>query len=261
MKREELREKVAQILINGGKDMQEANIILQDIRPFTEVAIKEEKRAIKIAKQRCKNIPLQYLLETTTFWGVTIRCNKNVLIPRPETEYLTDIVIKTEKEAKSVLDLCCGSGCIGLAIKKHTKADVDLADVSRKAIKETKLNAKNNNLKVNVIQSDLFDKIITKYDLIVSNPPYIKTTDLAALQPEVKMEPKLALDGGKDGYDFYREIIEKAPNFLNKNGKIYFEIGQEQGKEVAKLLKKDFTNIVVMQDYNGIDRIVYATLK
>jgi len=260
MKKEQLREKLAQILINGKKEMCEANIILKDFLPFDEVSKKQVRKFIGIAKKRCKNIPLQYLLKTTSFLGVVIRCNRNVLIPRPETELMTDTIIKNEKEIKNVLDLCCGSGCIGLAIKKAKNIEVDLADISSKAIKEVKRNAVNNDLNVNIIKSDLFDKISSKYDLIVSNPPYIKTEDLKNLQPEVKKEPKVALNGGKEGYDFYVKIIKDAPKFLNIGGKIYFEIGQGQDKEVIKLLKKGFKEITVIKDYNNIDRIICGTL-
>ncbi len=261
MKREELREKTAKILINGGKEISEANIILKEIPPYSEVSKKQAKTALHIAKKRCKNIPLQHLLKTTGFMGLTIRCNKDALIPRPETELMADTIIHNEKNIKSALDLCCGTGCIGLSIKKHLNAEVDLADISKRAIKECTKNAVNNELSVKIIQSNLFDKITSKYDLIVSNPPYIKSEDIKTLQPEVKKEPVLALDGGKDGYDFYREIISKAPQFLNENGRIYFEIGQGQSEEIVKMLKENFKNIRVLQDYNEIDRIICATLK
>lgn len=261
MKREELREKIVRILVNGGKNMREANVMLHGITMFSDVPDKEAKRLLKVAKKRCKDIPLQYLLKETKFMGLNIRCNKNALIPRPETELMVDIIVRNEKGVESVLDLCCGTGCIGLSIKKHLNVNVDVADISDKALREVSKNAKNNQLDVNIIKSNLFDKINSKYDLIVSNPPYIKTEDIKKLDKEVQKEPVLALDGGIDGYDFYRRIIEKAPEFLNKNGRIYFEVGEGQAKEVSKLLKSKFKNIQVLQDYNDIERIVCATLK
>lgn len=261
MKREELRERIIKILVNGGKNIREANIILQDIPMFSNIPEKEARQKLRMAKKRCSDIPLQYLLKDTNFMGLTIRCNKNALIPRPETELLTDFIIHNEKEIKNALDLCCGTGCIGLALKKHLDIDVDLVDISSKALKEAKANAKTNQLKVNIIKSNLFDNVKSKYDIIVSNPPYIKTEDIKHLDKEVRREPKLALDGGQDGYDFYRVIVEKAPEYLSENGKIYFEVGEGQAKEVARLLKKGFKNVKLLRDYNGIDRMVYATLK
>ena len=222
---------------------------------------KEEYSKIKkLVLKRSKHEPLQYIIGEVEFCGNRIKVNKNVLIPRNETEQLCDIVSKTAN-GKKVLDLCCGSGCIGLGIKANSGADVSLVDVSQKALNVANINAKLNNLNVKLIKSDLFNNVKGKFDIIVSNPPYIKTKDLETLQAEVKREPVLALDGDEDGYSFYRKIIKQAPEFLNKNGVIYFEYGVGQAKTIEKLLKKNFECIRIIKDYYNKNRFIYAKLK
>lgn len=232
----------------------------------TELLLKEEiteEEYLKIKRlilKRAKHYPLQYLIKYVEFYGNKIYVNKSVLIPRNETEQLCEMVSKTANN-KSVLDLCTGSGCIGLGIKANSTATVTLSDVSSKAIYVAKKNAKLNNLTVKIVKSDLFENIKGKFDIIVSNPPYIKTKDLSGLQPEVKFEPMLALDGMADGYYFYRKIINQAVNFLNPGGEIYFEYGVGQSKTIAKLLSKRFECIRIIKDYYNKNRFIYAKLK
>lgn len=229
---------------------------------LTKVTITEDeyKQIKRLVIKRSKHEPLQYIVGEVEFCGNKIKVNKNVLIPRNETEQLCDLVSKTAND-KKVLDLCCGSGCIGLGIKANSSADVTLADVSLKALNVAKNNAKLNNLNVTFVKSDLFKNVKGKFDIIVSNPPYIKTKDLETLQPEVKNEPMLALDGETDGLSFYRQIINDAPRFLNKSGEIYFEYGIGQAKAIEKLLKKNFECIRIIKDYYNKDRFIYAKLK
>lgn len=226
----------------------------------TELTKKEYKKIKRLVVKRASHYPLQYIIKNVEFYGNRISVNKNVLIPRNETEQLCEMVAGVSN-GKKVLDLCTGSGCIGLGIKANSSADVTLADVSKKALSVARKNAKQNGLNVKIVKSDLFSNIKEKFDIIVSNPPYIKTSVLKTLQPEVQFEPMLALDGMEDGYYFYKKIIEEAPKFLNKFGEIYFEVGIGQAKTVAKLLSKHFECIRIVKDYYNKERIVCAKLK
>lgn len=226
---------------------------------------KNYKRYMKLISKRCKHIPLDKLIGFTEFYNLKIPYNKNVLSPRQETELLVERVIKDIKNHKDlkVLDMCSGSGCIGLSISKETDTKVTLSDISKKALKVAKRNGKYNYVEnVNFVNSDLFNNILDKYDIIVCNPPYIKTSDLEKLEIEVRdFDPILALDGGKDGLEFYRKIIKVLPQFLNTSnnyGYIYFEIGIDQSKDICKMLEKDFENIEIVKDYAGIDRFIIA---
>jgi release factor glutamine methyltransferase len=209
--------------------------------------------------------PLQQIIKNVEFLNIKLKINKNVLIPRFCSELLCDIIIKDiSKKGNNfcVLDLCCGSGALGIAISKNTNNDVWLSDVSDKALYVARKNAKLNHVNVKIVNSDLFKNISEKFDLIVSNPPYIPTSEINLLQEEVKnFEPVLALDGGSDGLKFYKEIIKNAPNFLNKNGEIYFEIGNNQATQIKKMLTKNFCDIKILKDYENKNRFIYAMLK
>ncbi|MCL2375129.1 MAG: peptide chain release factor N(5)-glutamine methyltransferase, partial [Firmicutes bacterium] len=206
------------------------------------------------------------------FYGNRIIVNHNVLIPRFETEILCEKAIEiVERMANNVgavahdrpqiLDLCTGSGCIALTLAKKTSAKIVASDKSEKALSVAKNNVEGTD--VEVVFSDLFDNLKgRKFDLIVSNPPYIKSDDIEGLEIEVKSyEPLEALDGGKDGLDFYRKIIATAPNHLKKGGVILFEVGQGQADEVAVMLEKDFVKVEKIKDLDGIERIVRGEVK
>lgn len=215
----------------------------------------------KAVRRRAKHVPFGVVVGESDFMGVRIKENKHTLSPRPETALLCEFVLK-ENHDLSVLDMCTGSGCIGLALKKGGFLDVTLCDVSREALRCAKHNAKYNSLDVKYIRSDMFERVVKTYDIIVSNPPYICHDDIGGLSVEVrKYDPKLALDGGQDGLRYYRIIAEVAPQFLTRCGKLYLEIGQGQENDVVKLLEKHFTNIQVFPDYAGINRIIKAELK
>ena len=213
--------------------------------------------------RRSKHEPLDSIIGFTEFYGLQVPFDKDTLTPRQETEILVDNVVKDiGNQNVKVLDLCSGSGCIGLAIAKSTKAFVYLSDISGVALDISMRNAKLNNVEVNYIKSDLFDSITDKFDVIVSNPPYIKTGDLESLEDEVRLfDPMLALDGKDSGYYFYEKIIQDLKHHLNQNGKIYFEVGIDQAQYVSDLLQHDFKDISVIKDYSGVERIVTATLK
>ena len=162
-----------------------------------------------------------------------------------------------ENNLKSCLDMCCGSGIIGITINKETNIKVTCADISIKALRVAKRNINLHKANINIIKSNLFCKIKNRFDIIVSNPPYIPTQDIEKLDSVVKNhEPHLALDGSSDGLKFYREIIAQAPNFLNNNGWLCFEVGINQAKEVEELLKNNFKNVKIVKDYNNIERVV-----
>ena len=162
-----------------------------------------------------------------------------------------------------VLDLCTGSGCIAITIAKNTDAKVYAVDISEAALTVAKKNATTHNANVKFINSDLFNNLKKeKFDIIISNPPYIRSKDILALEDEVKKnDPLISLDGGEDGLYFYREIAKSAPKYLNKNGKIFLEIGINEAKSVKKLLQNNFENIKIKKDYSGIDRVVIADIK
>ncbi|MBQ7579051.1 MAG: peptide chain release factor N(5)-glutamine methyltransferase [Clostridia bacterium] len=228
-----------------------------------EVCKKKEKKILTLARKRAKGYPLTLILSSASFYGRDFYVSKHCLSPRPETELLVEWAISDNLNNKTVLDLCTGSGAIGLTILKEAKPkNVVLSDVSTRALKVAKKNLKKLNVSAKIVRSNLFNKIHEKFDVIISNPPYIKNSDFKNLDVEVKChEPKLALIGGEDGLDFYKRIIEEAPKHLNGGGKVYFEIGINQSKEISKMLEKDFENIIVKKDYAGIDRMIRASVK
>ena len=220
--------------------------------------LREYDKFITILNKRMAGIPYAYIVGHKEFMKLDFEVNKNVLIPREDTEVLVQEVIKLNR--KRILDMCTGSGCIAISLAKYMEgAKVDAVDISERALTIAKVNAKKNNVEVNFIKSNLFEEVKGKYDVIVSNPPYIKTQELETLQPEVKHEPQKALDGGKTGLFFYKKIIREAPKYLSKNGILIFEIGYDQAEEVKKLFAKNqYQNIEVIQDLSGNDRVIKA---
>lgn len=215
-------------------------------------------------EKRLKHIPLAYIFGETEFYGLKFVVSKDVLIPRLDTEILVEKLIdeiNSRKGEISVLDIGTGSGAIAVTIAKETKAKVSAVDVSDKALEIAKKNAEINGVNVDFIHSNLFKNVKEKYDIIVSNPPYIESTEIDKLMPEVKdFEPLLALDGGKTGLEFYEKIIEQASKYLNPHGKLYFEIGYNQGETVSKLMKDKFKNVLCLKDYLGNDRVIIGEM-
>lgn len=221
--------------------------------------------------RRCEHIPTQYIVGSTEFMGYEFEVMEGVLIPRPETELLVERAIELSKDIPrvKVLDMCCGSGCIGISYELLRRSQgktgdvLHLADISDSAIELTDRNARKHDINCNIIKTDLFSNIDTTYDIIISNPPYIRTSDIDELEEEVRIhEPRLALDGFFDGLHFYREIIKDAVKRLTVNGIIAFEIGYDQYEDVSRLLEKSgFTDITLTKDYASLDRIVTACRK
>ncbi len=215
----------------------------------------------KIAKERITGRPLWYCMGDTNFYGYTIKVDERVLIPRPETELLVYNALDYLDERKKVLDLCTGSGAIAIALKKERNPLVTAVDKSMDALDLAKENAKQNGVDVKFIWSDMFSALAgRKFDVIISNPPYIKSEDIKGLQTEVKdFEPKMALDGGEDGLDFYRIIAEEASEHLVVGGVLLLECGIGQATEIAKMLT-GFSSVEIIKDYEYTDRIVKAVL-
>lgn len=217
----------------------------------------------RLIERRSKRIPLSYVIGTRDFFGLTFKVDENVLIPEQETELLVEEVIK-HSEGKSVLDMCTGSGCIAISIALFGKpSKVAASDISEKALEVARENAKSLKAgEISFIQGDMFENVTDKFDIIVSNPPYIETREIDELMPEVRdYIPRLALDGDIDGLKFYRIISKEAVKKLNKNGRIFYEIGYNQSRAVASiLLENGFTDVKIMKDYSGLDRIVMAKL-
>ena len=215
----------------------------------------------ELTAERIKGKPLSYVLGNADFYGYEIKVDERVLIPRPETEELVSEVLKVVKNTDKVLDLCTGSGAIALVINKKSGAAVTATDISEAALEVAKENFKQFDAAVETRLIDLYGDLSEKFDIIVSNPPYIKTEEIDTLDKEVKdYEPRIALDGGEDGLDFYRRICEGAKLRLNEHGKLFLEAGYGEAEEIKKMLENDF-NVEIIKDISGIDRIIKAELK
>lgn len=229
-----------------------------------EISKEQEKEYMQNVEKLIKGIPLQHITQSQEFMRLNFFVNEDVLIPRPDTEVLVEEVLDITKRLTrpNILDLCTGSGAIAISIAKYAKnAVIYASDISKKALKVAKTNAKNNNVeeRIKFIESDLFNNIPNmKFDIIVTNPPYIRTGDIKHLQKEVQNEPIIALDGGIDGYDFYRKISSKAYEYLKYNGYLCMEIGYDQKEFVMDILEyeKRYNKTYSKKDLYDNDRII-----
>lgn len=210
-----------------------------------------------------EGIPLQYITNVQEFMGMDFYVDENVLIPQPDTEILVEEVLNLigKQENLSLLDMCTGSGAIAVSIAKNTNnCKVYAVDISNSALEVAKKNAIRNEVdeKIEFINSNMFEKldINKKFDIIVSNPPYIETDIIKQLDIQVQNEPKIALDGGFDGLDFYRNILANSKKYLKENGTIAMEIGYNQRKAVTDLFKTQYKNIYCKKDLSGNDRVI-----
>ena len=238
----------------------------------------DEFTAMRYAKsisKRATHYPYQYILGFTYFLDYTFFCEEGVLIPRYDTEglVLKAIEMAPDKDI-DVLDMCTGTGCIGISYYLMRSRDgyddnVTLADISEDALELAKKNARELGAHIDIIKTDLFEELknekgrpIKRYDMILSNPPYIKTSDMKNLIKDVRdYEPRLALEAGADGLRFYRRIIAEALNFLKDGGRLIMEIGYDQYMEVEELMREaGFKEIYKMKDMSGLDRVIYGTL-
>ncbi len=236
-------------------------LIVYDEKSLTK---KQEEDYLETVERLISGIPLQHITNKQEFMKMDFYVDNNVLIPRPDTEVLVEEVIKIAKEikAKKILDLCTGSGAIAVALAKYIEnSEITALDISEKALKIAELNAKKHevNQQITFIQSNLFEDLPKeKYDIIVSNPPYIKKEIIETLEEEVKKEPYIALDGGWDGLDFYRRIVDQSYEFLKYKGYLCLEIGYDQKIDVIELIEQEqkYTNTYGKKDLYGKDRVI-----
>lgn len=242
--------------------MSETDLILNRT---TEISEEKETEINSMIDSRLEGRPIQYILGEWDFCGLTFKVNESVLIPRPETEILCEYVLDYIKDLEKpyVADLCAGSGCIGLTIK-NKRPDVYMnlfeksMDAARCISENVQLLCPNQFLVITV--GDIFQienyETVPEFDVIVSNPPYIKTAELDSLQREVQSEPRMALDGGEDGLDFYRFIIDEWIRFLKSDGLFAFECGEDQADDIALMLKNKGFSVQILKDYRDVDRFV-----
>lgn len=225
-----------------------------------QAATEQEERFREMLERRMNHEPVQYITGEQEFCGLSFCVQPGVLIPRPETELLAEAVF-TDAKGKRVLDMCTGSGCIAVTVAKlGGPAFTAASDYSTEALAVAKENAKRLDADVTFFQGDLFENVEGAYDIIVSNPPYIKSKVIEELMPEVKeFEPRMALDGTEDGLLFYRRITAEAKRYLKPGGRLMFEIGHDQGETVPGILSAEgYDSIEVKKDYAGLDRMVFA---
>ena len=238
-----------------------------DLYAKSEMELKEFQQETyeRFIRQRSENIPLQHLTGEQEFMGITFKVNRDVLIPRQDTEVLVEEAMIAAMDGDRVLDMCTGSGCILLSLMKYKNdikgVGVDISEAALAVAVENYERLKDEiSGSAQFIHSNLFDKVDGLFDIIVSNPPYIRTADIADLQKEVREhDPEGALDGGEDGLVFYRKIAATAVNYLEKDGKLIFEIGFDQAQDVMDILEENgYTDIRVIKDLAGLNRVVYA---
>ena len=277
--KEAMRKGMIKLKTNNVKEPNlKARLLMQYIlnRPREYILVHDDKQLtlrqnvdyFKLIKKLIEGVPLQHITHQQEFMKLIFYVDENVLIPRPDTEILVEEVIKLAKSinAKKILDLCTGSGAIAVSLAKYIEgSQITATDISRKALSIAKLNATNNNVedKITFVSSDLFQNISEeKYDIIVSNPPYIKRKVIKTLDEEVKREPIIALDGGNDGLDFYKKIIRNAYQYLKYKGYLCLEIGYDQKDEVIDLINKEekYIDTYSKKDLFDNDRIVITKL-
>lgn len=233
-----------------------------------KLTCEQQKTYIEYITRRANGEPLSYITGVKEFMSLEFKVNKNVLIPRPETEHLVELTLNWAKKqhCPSILDLCTGSGAIAVSLSYYlkNKARVYGADISADALETAQKNADYNNANVDFFAMDAlnFIEIPQKYDAVISNPPYIETDIINTLDANVKnYEPHIALDGGSDGLIFYKRITNNARKILKPKGLLAFEIGHNQGDSVKKLMANNFYDVKIQKDLAGLDRIVYGYLK
>lgn len=228
-----------------------------------EVSEAEEEQYRRALEQRAVHVPLQHLLGYQDFMGLRFQVNEYVLIPRQDTEILVEEAMRYLHDGMRILDLCTGSGCILLSLLHYSNDCEGVGvDISQEALQVAAQNAELLGIRADFLKSDLYEKVTGKFDLLVSNPPYIERKVIPTLMEEVReYDPYIALDGGEDGLDFYRRIIGGAQDYLKRGGQILMEIGSGQAKAVSELLREaGFKEIDVCRDFAGLDRVVSGRL-
>lgn len=240
-----------------------AQILTKYTQPLTDF---QQNNLTAIIKQRLIHYPLQYIFGKWNFFGYEFFVGPGVLIPRSDTETLIDVCLEKLKSNQNsrVLDLCAGTGCIGITLKKECEnADVTLVEKFDEAFAYTQKNAFHNGADVKIVKGDVLKTEGAEgiYDLIVSNPPYINGNDMKNLQPEVTFEPQTALSGGEDGLLFYRHIAKEYKKYLASGGLMAFEVGIDEAQDVSEIMRQNgFENVGTRADLNKIDRVVFGTV-
>ena len=246
----------AEYLLEYVSGMNRASYLMCMMEQVPEDVIERYREFIKM---RAAHEPLQYITGEQEFMGLSFAVSPEVLIPRQDTESLVEETLSVLKDGDLILDMCTGSGCILISLEHYRKGIRAVgADISDEALQVAKRNAESLNADVTFLKSDLFEQVAERYDLIVSNPPYIRTKAIEELEEEVRLhDPMIALDGKEDGLYFYRKITEKSREHLKQGGWLLFEIGYDQGEDVAKMMEKaGFTEVTVKKDLAGLDRVV-----
>ena len=231
------------------------------LRPEEVMTTEEEQQYCEAIAKRASHIPLQHITGVQEFMGLEFCVNEHVLVPRQDTEVLVESVLDELTPGMDILDMCTGSGCILISLLKlGEQVQGTGVDISEEALKVAKKNAEKIGVEATILQSDLFANVSGQYDVIVSNPPYIRTSVIEELKEEVKFhDPYLALDGKEDGLYFYRKIVSESTAFLKKSGRLYFEIGYDQGDDVKGLMEEaGFQDVTVKKDLAGLDRVVFG---
>jgi release factor glutamine methyltransferase len=224
-----------------------------------EVPADKEGEYLELIEKRAAHVPLQHLTGHQEFMGLDFAVNEHVLVPRQDTECLVEEAMLYVEDGMKVLDVCTGSGCIIISLARYKNGlEAVGCDISEEALKVAKANAVSNETDVEFLSGDLYEAVDDKFDVIVSNPPYIRRAVIEDLMEEVRdHEPRIALDGGEDGLDFYRRLLDGADDHLLPGGVILFEIGYDQGEEVKSLMEeRGFKDVAVVKDLAGNDRVV-----
>ncbi len=229
-----------------------------------EVSAEDHRKYQQVIGKREQHIPMQYITGSQEFMGLQFKVNENVLIPRQDTEILVEEAMLHLHDGMHILDMCTGSGCILLSLLHYSNDCIGTGvDISAEALAIAVENAENLEIAADFVQSDLFQQLKTneKYDMLVSNPPYIQTKVVENLMPEVREhEPMIALDGKEDGLFFYERIIAECGAYLNRGASVLFEIGYDQGQQVKELMEQQgYRGVAVMKDFAGLDRVVTGT--
>lgn len=227
------------------------------LRSGEAMSAAQEEQLSEILSRRLKHEPLQYIVGEWDFMGLPFYVRQGALIPRPDTEILAEnaIALARERHYSTALDMCCGTGCIGISLAKLGGLQVTASDISPFCIALTKENAARNGVQLHALTGSYFEPVTGAYDLIVCNPPYIRASDFGALQQEVRYEPRLALYGGEDGLDAYRILAAQYRKYLREGGAMLLEVGIGQTADVAELLG---TDTEFFYDYGGVARVVCA---
>lgn len=258
--------KIARLLLCSILKIRKEEVLVYEKKELTK---KQEEEYQKSIQKLEEGEPLQYLTHYQEFMKLDFYVDEHVLIPRADTEITVEEVISycknKEEDRLRILDLCTGSGAIAISLGKYLpNCEIVAVDISEEALKVAKKNAKQNGVNnITWVQSDLFENVIGTFDVIVSNPPYIKTEVIAILEQQVQKEPMLALDGGRDGLLFYRKILEQAGDYLKKEGAIFLEIGYDQKEEVINIIQENgqYAEIKTKKDLYGNNRMITAKKK